>query len=206
MLWIPLTILPFTIRFQYRCLFLLTQIGLIRYTIILSGWGSSSKFASLGAIRTGRQRISYEIVLIFLLITPFLLSHSFSLTFVHWKLALLLTPLILIWLITILVECNRAPFDFREGESELISGFNIEYSSVNFTLLFLREYGGILAFSWLTRLLFNSQNWLTFLLSFCFLLFIRTSLPRYRYDLLIQFCWLRILPVRLFLLLIVTFL
>ena len=200
-LWAPLNLTPFFFSFQYACLFILVQIGLIGYTILFRGWGSTSKFASLGSIRIGSQSLSYEIILIFLFLPSFILSNSLSILIFYWKTVLLLIPLLLLWLITILAECNRAPFDFSEGESELISGFNIEYRRVNFTLLFLSEYGSILAFSWITSTLFNAQTWLTFLIVFSFFLFIRTSLPRYRYDMLMQLCWMTILPIRLLFLL-----
>lgn len=121
----------------------------------------------------------------------------------QFPLGLLSLPLALIWVITIISETNRAPFDFAEGERELVSGFNIEYGSGGFGLLFLSEISNILFMCMLRRSLFFNYNLVMLMASTSLLvltfLFTRTSFPRLRYDLLITFFWLFLLPQRFFL-------
>ena len=146
-----------------------------------------SKFAVLGGIRSCRQSISYEIsmALFFITIVISFLRIKLEL-FLKFNFFLIIFPIFFCWFISCLAETNRAPFDFREGERELISGFNIEFGSVGFTLLFLAEYGIIIFFRFFSRFLFFNLNSLSlFVILFLFLL-IRSVYPRFRYDKLIR--------------------
>nr|ABL09037.1 NADH dehydrogenase subunit 1 [Bulla sp. TLT-2006] len=174
------------------------------YGVLMAGWSSNSKYALLGALRAAAQTISYEVSLILvLLFSAFsLLSYSFDLmTESHYPVFILLLPMLCVWFTSALAETNRAPFDFAEGESELVSGFNIEYGGGLFAMLFLAEYANILLMSMLTVVLFSFSSY--FLLSFqsllvaiCFLL-ARGAYPRFRYDLLMMLCWKSFLPFAL---------
>jgi NADH-ubiquinone oxidoreductase chain 1 len=133
--------------------------GLNVYGTLIAGWASNSKYALLGALRAIAQTISYEISIALIIISSVLLSLSFDLKIVSQRQDIiwfffLLSPIAFIWLVTILAETNRAPFDFAEGESELVSGFNIEYRSGGFAVLFVAEYANILFISLLSSALF----------------------------------------------------
>lgn len=168
----------------------------------LTGWNGGRIYSIIGGLRASAQIVSYEVVLSFF----FLLSLSLRgrIRFLHlqevslWAVYLegffLLLPL---WLISILAETNRAPFDLTEGESELVRGFNTEYSAFSFTLLFLGEYAIILAFGFLTRLFFL-QNWRGSFFFVFFLLWVRRCFPRKRYDYLITLMWLIMFPLIIF--------
>nr|YP_010279274.1 NADH dehydrogenase subunit 1 [Micrarionta opuntia]UKG20824.1 NADH dehydrogenase subunit 1 [Micrarionta opuntia] len=174
------------------------------YIIMGAGWTSNSIYAFLGALRASAQTISYEISLVIILLFPVMLNQSYQLTSLlfGYPVVLLLLFSLLIWFVTCLAETNRAPFDFAEGESELVSGFNVEYAGGMFALLFLAEYGSILFLSFLTAVLFCSPPTLLFyvscgfMISLCFL-FARGVYPRYRYDKLMNMCWKSFLPLAL---------
>nr|YP_001648408.1 NADH dehydrogenase subunit 1 [Bugula neritina]AAT79564.1 NADH dehydrogenase subunit 1 [Bugula neritina] len=173
------------------------------YTIMLSGWASNSKYALLGAIRAVAQTISYEISMALLIMSILLISLNFNMEKTSisqmptlWMMFIL--PLIFsAWMITMLAETNRSPFDLAEGESELVSGFNIEYGSGEFALLFIAEYGSILFVTVLTATLmlkgsFNTINLTQMVkimtLAFTFL-WVRATFPRMRYDALMSLTW-----------------
>ena len=169
------------------------------FPVFLAGWASNRIYAILGALRTGAQTISYEISLIFIVILiivlgnqTFILRSSFPLFFISG-------PLFMLWLITILAECHRAPFDFAEGESELVSGYNVEFRSRPFAVLFLAEYINILFIRIITSLLFFSSYLISFFFVY-FYLICRSTFPRFRYDLLILLCWIFMLPISICLL------
>jgi NADH:ubiquinone oxidoreductase subunit H len=184
----------FFLNFQFSFLFLLCLVGVSVYFIIICRIMSKSKYSFIGGLRSRRQRVSFEIVFsVYLLcfifsFMKFEISSGFSLLFFF---------LFFCFIFIVLAELNRAPFDFSEGERELVSGFNTEFSSVSFILLFLGEYGFILFFSVLGGVLFFSGGVGMFFFFF-FLLFIRRVYPRYRYDLLIGFFWKILLPLSLF--------
>ena len=177
--------------------------GLSVFPIFFAGWRSNRRYAFLGSLRARAQTISYEISLIFFLLTVMILGNGYLIRRDYrFPLLVLNFPILVIWVVTIISETNRAPFDFAEGERELVSGFNIEYSSGGFGLLFLAEISNILFMCIITRCLFFGSNIIMLFGSTALfvLLFLstRTSYPRLRYDLLITFFWLYLLPQSFF--------
>lgn len=180
------------------------------YTTLASGWASNSKYALLGAVRRIAQTVSYEVRIALILLTALSLLLSFNivyfLTTQSMPLVIFITPLFFTWFITTLAETNRTPFDLAEGESELVSGFNIEYRRGSFALIFIAEYARILIICLISTSIFlaSSPNILpdsfiimkTFILAFSFL-WIRATLPRIRYDQLISLTWKSFLPFAL---------
>lgn len=178
------------------------------YTLIARGWSSNRNYSLLGAIRGVAQTISYEvrIALIFLSFAFLVASYELKI-FADYQefvwMAVLGAPLFLCWLGSILAETNRTPFDFAEGESELVSGFNIEYGRGGFALLFLAEYGRIIFISYLVVVLFRGLLGRVLSLSvvgcfFCFwYIWVRGTMPRFRYDKLMYLAWKSYLPVSL---------
>nr|YP_009328200.1 NADH dehydrogenase subunit 1 [Praticolella mexicana]APD28041.1 NADH dehydrogenase subunit 1 [Praticolella mexicana] len=171
------------------------------YITMGAGWASNSMYSFLGALRASAQTISYEVCLVLILFFPLFINQSFSLeSFLEAYPFLILMPLLgASWFVTSLAETNRAPFDFAEGESELVSGFNVEYGGGLFALLFLGEYTVIFFLSLFGTLLFLGPSFSFFLVlgafMLCFLfLFIRGIYPRQRYDLLMNICWKNLLP------------
>nr|YP_004581403.1 NADH dehydrogenase subunit 1 [Tubulipora flabellaris]ACB12466.1 NADH dehydrogenase subunit 1 [Tubulipora flabellaris] len=172
--------------------------GLGVYSVFLSGWGSDSKFSFMGALRAVAQTISYEVSLGILLICLVVNISSFDLddfkkfpSLLYWS-----SFLFIIWLISCLMETNRAPFDLSEGESELVSGFNTEYGSLKFALLFLGEYGIMIFLSLLTSIMFYYMGMMVlFPMIAIFFIWARSAYPRMRYDSMMKFMWKIILPV-----------
>jgi len=170
--------------------------------LLVSGWRSVSAYSSLGGIRALIQFLSYEISSSFLWFSLFSLSGwylGFSLSEFSGLWVLLFTLVGFLFLLTVVAERQRAPFDFAEGESELVSGFNTEYSSLLFAIIFLSEYGLLLFFSWLLSLLFFSSVSLVVLFMSVhvagFIILVRGSYPRLRFDLLQFVAWKALLPV-----------
>lgn len=185
-----------------RLIFLLCILKLNVHLLLGSGWGSKSKYALIGGIRGAAQAISYEVSLMFILFFPCRMEKSYNLyDFLDKRFPYILIyfPITIVWLISILAETNRRPFDFSEGERELVSGFNVEYGGVEFTFLFIAEYGKILLMSYLSRLLFFwNRSYLIFGMIIAFLfVWIRATLPRFRYDFLMDLCWKVFLPISL---------
>lgn len=174
------------------------------YTLLGSGWSSNSKYALLGRIRGAAQTISYEVSLIFIIFLPCCLGGRYlfyDYLYKEYWYILIIFPAVIIWFISRLAETNRAPFDFAEGERELVSGFNIEYAAFEFACLFLSEYGKILLMSFLTGLLFFPRGFGIYIIwgrffTFSFL-WARAALPRFRYDLLMSLAWKVFLPISL---------
>nr|YP_009563693.1 NADH dehydrogenase subunit 1 [Uropsilus andersoni]AFY14186.1 NADH dehydrogenase subunit 1 [Uropsilus andersoni]QAX27184.1 NADH dehydrogenase subunit 1 [Uropsilus andersoni] len=214
-MWIPLPMPYPLINMNLGVLFMLAVSSLAVYSILWSGWASNSKYALIGALRAVAQTISYEVTLAIILLSILLMSGSFSLSnliitqqytwliFSSW-------PLAMMWFISTLAETNRAPFDLTEGESELVSGFNVEYAAGPFALFFLAEYANIIMMNVLTTILFlgafhspyfpelYSINFMikTLMLTISFL-WIRASYPRFRYDQLMHLLWKNFLPLTL---------
>nr|QYK19562.1 NADH dehydrogenase subunit 1 [Pelvicachromis pulcher] len=214
-LWAPMP-LPFPlVDLNLGILFILALSSLAVYSILGSGWASNSKYALIGALRAVAQTISYEVSLGLILLCTIILSGGFTLqTFNTTQESIWLFlpawPLATMWFISTLAETNRAPFDLTEGESELVSGFNVEYAGGPFALFFLAEYANILLMNTLSAILFlgaSTLHWLpeittmnlmakTTLLSTLFL-WIRASYPRFRYDQLMHLIWKNFLPLTL---------
>nr|QXM16999.1 NADH dehydrogenase subunit 1 [Neoneuromus fenestralis] len=194
--------------FNLGVLFFLCCLSLGVYTVMIAGWSSNSNYALLGGLRAVAQTISYEVSLALILMSFILLISSFSLFDLYnyqkfsWFMFISF-PMMLVWFVSCLAETNRTPFDFAEGESELVSGFNVEYSSGGFALIFLAEYASILFMSMLLILLFIGGDVFSFIfyvkLSFISFMFIwvRGTLPRYRYDMLMYLAWKSFLPLSL---------
>ncbi|MDR3530273.1 MAG: NADH-quinone oxidoreductase subunit NuoH [Rhodopila sp.] len=199
-------------------LFAISSLGV--YGIIIAGWASNSKYAFLGAMRSAAQMVSYEVSMGFVLVTVLLCVGSLNLTDIVRALKTIwfcipLFPMFIIFFISTLAETNRAPFDLPEGESEIVAGFFVEYSSMSFALFFLGEYANMILMSALTTILFLG-GWLApfnvapftwvpgvvwFVLKICFVLFcflwVRATFPRYRYDQLMRLGWKVFLPFSL---------
>nr|YP_010362123.1 NADH dehydrogenase subunit 1 [Ailuroedus buccoides]UNQ87770.1 NADH dehydrogenase subunit 1 [Ailuroedus buccoides] len=213
--WTPLPI-PFSLAdLNLGILFLLAMSSLAVYSILWSGWASNSKYALIGALRAVAQTISYEVTLAIIFLSIIILSGNYTLgtlavaqeplyfLFPCW-------PLAMMWYVSTLAETNRAPFDLTEGESELVSGFNVEYAAGPFALFFLAEYANIMLMNMLTVIMFLNPSLLnlprelfpmvlatkTLLLSMGFL-WIRASYPRFRYDQLMHLLWKNFLPLTL---------
>jgi len=182
----PVTFVPHSV------LRILIWMSLSVYALLAAGWGSNSKYSTLGGTRCIAQCISYEVCLSLLLLS-FCVFSSFDLFGLRCYLGLLLhLHLVLLLFLVVLAESSRSPFDFAEGESELVSGFNVEYSGPGFVLLFLSEYLSILFLSYLTSSLGCDCSYITSTLLCLFLAFsfiwARGTLPRFRYDQLISLC------------------
>jgi NADH-quinone oxidoreductase subunit H len=199
-------------------LFSISSLGV--YGIILAGWSSNSKYPFLGSLRSAAQMISYEVSIGLIIVNVCLCAGSFNLSTIVmaqknvWFI-LPLFPMFVLFCISMLAETNRHPFDLPEAESELVSGYNVEYSAVTFALFFLGEYANILlmsAFSsilflggWLPLFDFSPFNllpgsfWFSIkvLVSVVFFIMARAALPRYRYDQLMDIGWKSILPFSL---------
>ena len=199
-------------------IFALSSLGV--YGIIIAGWASQSKYAFLGAIRSAAQMISYELAIGTILASILLCSGSLNLSDIiisqksHWYI-LPLFPLWVIFFISCLAETNRSPFDLPEAEAELVAGYNVEYSSMTFALFFLGEYANMILMSALNAILFFGGwlppldiaifnmvpgfIWMILKISFFLFIFlwVRASLPRYRYDQLMRLGWKVFLPFTL---------
>nr|NP_944724.1 NADH dehydrogenase subunit 1 [Pontoporia blainvillei]CAD88001.1 NADH1 protein [Pontoporia blainvillei] len=214
-MWAPLPIPEPLINMNLGVLFMLAMSSLAVYSILWSGWASNSKYALIGALRAVAQTISYEVTLAIILLSVLLMNGSFTLStlattqeqmwliFPSW-------PLAMMWFTSTLAETNRAPFDLTEGESELVSGFNVEYAAGPFALFFLAEYANIIMMNMFTAILFLGTSYdpqtpelyttnliaKTLLLTTTFL-WIRASYPRFRYDQLMHLLWKNFLPLTL---------
>jgi NADH-quinone oxidoreductase subunit H len=199
-------------------LFAISSLGV--YGIIIAGWASNSKYAFLGALRSAAQMVSYEVSIGLVIIAVLLSAGSMNLTSIVesqkglWYVIPHL-PMAIIFIISALAETNRAPFDLPEAEAELVSGYNVEYSSMTFALFFLGEYANMILMSamgtilflggWLPPLEMVPFTWIPgiiwFFLKISFLLFIflwvRATFPRYRYDQLMHLGWKVFLPFSL---------
>jgi NADH-quinone oxidoreductase subunit H len=205
-------------------LFAISSLGV--YGVIMAGWASNSKYPFLGALRSAAQMVSYEVSMGFVIITILLLVGSLYLSDIvlaqqgsyglfswFW---LPMLPMFVIFFVSTLAETNRSPFDLPEGESELVAGFFVEYSSMTFALFFLGEYANMILMSAMTSILFLG-GWLPpfdfapftwipgpiwlfakIALVLFFFLWVRATFPRYRYDQLMRLGWKVFLPFSLF--------
>nr|ADX31053.1 NADH dehydrogenase subunit 1 [Plestiodon brevirostris] len=214
MIWTPLP-MPMTLAdMNLGLLFMLALSSMAVYSILWSGWASNSKYPLIGALRAVAQTISYEVTLGIILLALIILTggftlHTLTITQEHTWLALSSWPLMMMWFVSTLAETNRAPFDLTEGESELVSGFNVEYAAGPFALFFLAEYANILMMNTLTCILFINPGTITHPNMFppnlmlkasaltTLFLWTRASYPRFRYDQLMHLLWKTFLPLTL---------
>ncbi|YP_214938.1 NADH dehydrogenase subunit 1 (mitochondrion) [Homalodisca vitripennis] len=196
------------ISFVFGMLFFLCCSSLSIYGLIICGWSSNSSYSMLGCIRSISQAISYEVSLSLIMLCFFLMINGYNfINFFVFQISswffFCSVPMFLCWFSCCLAESNRTPFDFSEGESELVSGFNIEYGSGGFALLFISEYASIIFISSLTVIIFFGGDFYSFIFFyqvnfFCFLfIWVRCSFPRFRYDKLMYLAWKCYLPISL---------
>lgn len=196
------------INFNFRVLYFVCCLRLGVYTTIRAGWSSNSKYSILGRLRAISQTISYEVRLALILLRFLIIIGGFRLSLLDEYQRLLIFvflffPLSCVWFVSRLAETNRTPFDFREGESELVSGFNTEYRRGGFALIFIAEYARIIFIRVLFALIFLGGNITRFVfyIKFIFIAFsfiwVRGTLPRFRYDKLMNLSWKCFLPVSL---------
>lgn len=216
-------------------LYILAMTSMGVYGIIIAGWASNSKYAFLSAVRGAAQVVSYEIAMGFALVGVLIAGGSLNLgeivnaqsgSLIHWF-WLPLWPLFLVYFISGVAETNRAPFDVTEGESEIVAGFHVEYSSMTFGIFMLAEYANMILISMLTALMFLG-GWLSpfqgipvldelfafvpgiawLILKTCIFLFIylwiRATFPRYRYDQIMRLGWKVLIPVTIVWILVVA--
>ncbi len=200
-------------------LYVLAISSLSVYAIIIAGWASNSKYPFLGALRSAAQMISYEVSIGFVLVTVLLKAGSLNLSRIveaqqgGWFAFSLLFPMFILFFVSALAETNRNPFDLPEGESELVGGFNTEYSAMIFAMFFLGEYANMIFMSAMTSVLFlggwlppvaalgfvPGPVWFALKIALCLFVFlwVRGTLPRYRYDQLMRVGWKWFLPLSL---------
>nr|QKY63883.1 NADH dehydrogenase subunit 1 [Triatoma protracta] len=207
-LWVLFPYLVNVYNFNFGVLFFLCCTGMGVYGVLLSGWSSNSNYALLGGIRSVAQTISYEVsmALILICVLIFVFNYNFV-DFMKYQeyvwFMFFSFPLFFCWFASCLAETNRSPFDFAEGESELVSGFNVEYSSGGFAFIFLSEYMNIIFMSLLCCVMFLGCDLysILFFLKLTFMVFlfiwVRGTLPRYRYDKLMYLTWSMFLPLSL---------
>nr|YP_006493356.1 NADH dehydrogenase subunit 1 [Thitarodes renzhiensis]ADK97541.1 NADH dehydrogenase subunit 1 [Thitarodes renzhiensis] len=208
LIWV---IIPYNMNlffFSLGILFFLCCTSMGVYSIMIAGWSSNSNYALLGSLRAVAQAISYEVSMILIMLSSILMILDFNLMKFYefqnylWFIFMMF-PLSLIWFSSSLAETNRTPFDFAEGESELVSGFNVEYSGGGFALIFMAEYSSILFMSLLFSIMYlggyNLSLFFYFKLVFISYSFIwvRGTLPRFRYDKLMYLAWKIYLPLSL---------
>ena len=193
-------------RISVIFIYIIIRIGI--FPLIMAGWSSNRNYARIGALRGISQTVSYEVRFALILLVLLITGRGLSVRIMmrerrYWVKPLLFIPLVGLWLLTCLAETNRTPFDFAEGESELVSGFNIEYGRVGFALVFIAEYASIYFMSVLFTVVFITTSIINVSLIVVrtilvfFWVWIRTTLPRYRYDILINLAWVSILPISL---------
>nr|UBD07369.1 NADH dehydrogenase subunit 1 [Synapturanus sp. MZUSP 159223] len=212
-MWTPIPMPIPAVDMNLGIILLLTLSSLMVYTVLGSGWASNSKYSLIGALRAIAQTISYEVSLALIILTAIFFVGTFTLpNFIFTQLVLWLLiplwPVAMMWYASTLAETNRAPFDLAEGESELVSGFNVEYAGGPFAMFMLAEYTNILMMNTLSTTMFLSsphpnataQTSSTMLKSSTLVstfAWIRASYPRLRYDQLMHLLWKNFLPLTL---------
>lgn len=203
--WLFVPVITNIYFINYSLLLIIIILTIIGYIFILIGWSSNSVYSIVGAVRALAQTISYEVSFIIIILVLIILRETYSVgDFVKWQLNIwyivILIPLFIVFFISVLAELNRRPMDFIEGESELVSGFNVEYFRGGFALIFMAEYGMIIFFRYLLMLIFTGlRRGFVFIfmglnVMVSLIIFIRGILPRMRYDELIYLCWKIMLP------------
>nr|AKF78845.1 NADH dehydrogenase subunit 1 [Euryomma sp. SMD-2015] len=208
LIWMCMPLFIKLFSFNLGVMFFLCCTSLGVYTVMIAGWSSNSNYALLGGLRAVAQTISYEVSLALVLLSFIFLIGGYNMVMFYkyqlfiWFLFIMF-PMALVWFSISLAETNRTPFDFAEGESELVSGFNVEYSSGGFALIFLAEYSSILFMSMLFCMMFLGGDVFSFMfyikltfIAFSFI-WVRGTLPRFRYDKLMYLAWKSFLPFSL---------
>nr|AHL44280.1 NADH dehydrogenase subunit 1 [Adelphocoris suturalis] len=207
-LWVLFPYFMNIYTFNYGMLFFLCCTGMGVYGVLLCGWSSNSNYALLGGLRSVAQTISYEVSMALIIICFLLYIYSYNIfDFMYYQynvwFMFISIPMFFCWFGSCLAETNRSPFDFAEGESELVSGFNVEYSSGGFAFIFLSEYMNIIFMSMLSCIIFIGcdvysilffMKWVFIVFSF---IWVRGTLPRFRYDKLMYLTWKMFLPLSL---------
>nr|AFI23538.1 NADH dehydrogenase subunit 1 [Megymenum brevicorne] len=202
---------PFLVNmysFNYGFLFFMCCTGVGVYGVMLSGWSSNSNYSLLGSLRAVAQTISYEVSMALIMLCFLIFTFGFSFFgFYYYQsfmwFMFMSIPLFFCWLSSCLAETNRSPFDFAEGESELVSGFNVEYSSGGFAFIFLSEYMNIIFMSMLSVILFlgcdldSLMFYFKLVMIIFWFIWVRGTLPRFRYDKLMYLTWKLFLPLSL---------
>nr|YP_011010614.1 NADH dehydrogenase subunit 1 [Halobates robustus]WPW47281.1 NADH dehydrogenase subunit 1 [Halobates robustus] len=207
-LWLLFPFMVNVYNFNLGFLYFLCCTSLGVYGVLMCGWSSNSNYSMLGSLRCMAQTISYEVSMSMILLCLILFIYGFDLIlFCYFQYYIWFMffsfPLFFCWVSSFLAEVNRSPFDFAEGESELVSGFNVEYSSGGFAFIFLSEYMNIIFMSLLTIIFFLGcdLNSLMFFLKLVMIIFlviwVRGTLPRFRYDKLMYLTWSVFLPISL---------
>nr|AZL93308.1 NADH dehydrogenase subunit 1 [Hypsicera sp. ZJUH_2016019] len=204
LMWLIYPLKGGALSMEFSVIYLMCCFSLSGYGLLMSGWSSNSTYSMMGSIRSLSQAISYEVNLSLIMLIVVTMFGSYNLmifkNFQGMGWVLMSHLMSVSFLISLMAELNRTPFDFSEGESELVSGFNVEYMSGGFVLIFLSEYASILFLSFLYISFFLGSDWinLMFYLMMMMLTFIiiwlRGTTPRFRYDLLMYLCWMVILP------------
>nr|YP_009229050.1 NADH dehydrogenase subunit 1 [Longpotamon xiushuiense]ALS20348.1 NADH dehydrogenase subunit 1 [Longpotamon xiushuiense] len=204
-MWVVIPYEVGLLSFNLGMMFFLCCLSFGVYSTMVAGWSSNCKYSLLGSLRAVAQTISYEVSLALILLSFIILVGGFNFELFNkyqeflWFI-LVSMPLAYIWFSSCLAETNRTPFDFSEGESELVSGFNTEYSSGGFALIFMAEYASILFMSVLFVVIFlgGDLSKLFFYIKCVFMVFVfiwaRGTLPRFRYDKLMYLAWKSYLP------------
>lgn len=202
--WLFVPVITNIYFINYSLLLIIIILTIIGYIFMLMGWSSNSVYSIVGAVRALAQTISYEVSFIIIILVLIILRETYRVRdFVKWQLniwyIIILMPLFIVFFISVLAELNRSPIDFIEGESELVSGFNVEYFRGGFALIFIAEYGMIIFFRYLLILIFTGLRRFVFIFMglnviVSLIIFIRGMLPRMRYDELIYLCWKIMLP------------
>nr|AIS38202.1 NADH dehydrogenase subunit 1 [Brasilocerus sp. 2 DTA-2012] len=207
-MWIVLPFFTSFLNFSFGILYFFCCSSLIVYSVMVSGWSSNSNYSLIGCLRSVAQVISYEVSFFLILMSFLVIMSSLSILdfylyqFYVWF-CFISFPLMFIWFCSMLAETNRTPFDFSECESELVSGFNVEYGGLGFTFIFMAEYSSIIFMSFLFSIIFLGADlssvfffFMVVFISFSFIV-VRGFLPRFRYDKLMGLCWKSFLPVSL---------
>nr|QKE61530.1 NADH dehydrogenase subunit 1 [Dipseliopoda sp. AJB-2020] len=213
-LWLSMPYFINLLSFDLSVIYFFCCISMNVYSLMIAGWSSNSKYALLGSLRGIAQTISYEVSLILLMLSLVFMSNSYDfMSFLVYQEIIsyifYLFPMSLVWFMISLAETNRAPFDFAEGESELVSGFNIEYGSGGFSMIFMAEYSMILFMSLLFCIMFLGSGMFSFyfyikyIIMVMVFIWVRGTFPRFRYDKLMYLAWKSFLSYSLLMLIMV---
>lgn len=200
-IWIPIPIGGIQGIYEennYSIIYILAISSISAFILLYTGWSSNSKYTFIGAIRSIAQLISYEVSFGLILINIMIINDSLNLTKIIYKQIYIpnivyIFPIAILFIISALAETNRPPFDLPEAESELVAGLLTEYGGFAFAALYLAEYTFVQSMSILSSILFIGSTYLTFFFIFIFI-WVRASLPRIRYDQLMNLGWAKILP------------